>query len=460
MNKKQKLLVFLFVPVLIFSFSVLTWYVVKARNLGAKDSAASSTTSTVKITYIVEGNGKIEGKKEQEVPVNKQTTPVIAIADDGYYFSGWSDGETRSQRRDLALKNRTIKAVFKKDFTNASNVQYFTTEGGRVEYYDNPKGEERVEQNIPFKGWGKPVKAVPDDGYEFRGWSDGVEYHIRKDRGNGRDRVYRAYFQEKGREKYKIKYTIEPPGYGEFYQGDIYSVQYLYPGEQGDPVEFTPYDFVNFRIWSDGTKNTYRLQNEGRNIDQKKVALLESKYEKPGTLVHYSIKIEGDGEPKNDWDCGYIDGQNIQLLRQDIIRGKYVVARELDERCKFVGWERNGEIIKTGVAMQEHAKEGEYYRQTFAVFKKEEGSSCGAEHVTVRYGVHRPNQGYIDGERVQNLSNSCSYGRVIRAVPYKGYEFSHWYDNETKERYFRKSPLLQYKPGESKWLIAIFKKTD
>lgn len=66
-----------------------------------------------KVIYEAEDGGRILGKLEQEIKdIGK---PVYAIPNKGYFFIGWSDGETNPYRVDSSVKGRLrLKAMFRK----------------------------------------------------------------------------------------------------------------------------------------------------------------------------------------------------------------------------------------------------------------------------------------------------------------------------------------------------------
>lgn len=445
-KKKRATVFWSFFVVAFLASGFLVWKVITSDNLGSKDSEASSG-STITIIYEAGEGGKIEGNTTQNFTKRSWVSPVKAIPNNGYYFSSWDDGETKSERKDWAFVNKTYKAIFKQKPNTVSTIKYIAGEGGKI--------EGKLEQKIKFGEWGEEVKAVPNDGYEFRGWSAGTEDVTRKDQGQGKDITHKAFFQKKGEEKYRVEYIIEPAGYGDFVdRNKDFPIQYLSKGEEGTPINIKVYDSSEFVIWSDGFKEL-KKQDVGDGKSHKRVAMLKSKYEKNGSIVHYAAKTEG-----SNISCGYIDGQQIQYIRPNTA-GKHVTARVLDSRCKFVGWEQNGKIVSTDITRTDIAYSKQYYRKFTAVFKmKEPGKVCTTAMVNLKYAVHNPSHGYIEGDRIQKLHSGCSYATVVRAVPYAGYKFSHWYDNETKKKYNGKLSLQQYKPGRSKWLIAIFTKAD
>ncbi|MDD6981620.1 MAG: hypothetical protein PUJ21_07785 [Clostridia bacterium] len=80
------------------------------------DEAKEETpASYYAITYGVKDSqgGRVEGELTQTVQAGSATTPVQAIADDGYVFVGWTDGYEQAYRIDTEVDgNITAKAIF------------------------------------------------------------------------------------------------------------------------------------------------------------------------------------------------------------------------------------------------------------------------------------------------------------------------------------------------------------
>lgn len=66
-------------------------------------------TLPIPVSYLVEEGGEIAGVADQLVRPGEDTTPVVAVPDDGWVFVGWDDGNESPER---AEKNVTTELVF------------------------------------------------------------------------------------------------------------------------------------------------------------------------------------------------------------------------------------------------------------------------------------------------------------------------------------------------------------
>lgn len=65
------------------------------------------------VSYLTEGEGDIEGEPEQMVSLGGDATTVVAVADDGWVFSKWSDGVKDPARTDRKLiEDLSVTAIF------------------------------------------------------------------------------------------------------------------------------------------------------------------------------------------------------------------------------------------------------------------------------------------------------------------------------------------------------------
>ena len=122
------------------------------------------------LTYTAAVGGTIEGAAQQTVVEGGNGIAVTAVADKGYRFVQWSDGETNATRAeehvtaDIAVGAEFIR-VFRVDYLAAANG---SIEGAALQIVD--KGSRTT-----------AVTAVPADGYRFVSWSDGRTEATRTD---------------------------------------------------------------------------------------------------------------------------------------------------------------------------------------------------------------------------------------------------------------------------------------
>lgn len=120
-----------------------------------------------------DGNGIIQGASYQSVLAGEKGTEVKAVPDRGYRFVKWSDGKTDNPRTDTIdpqnPQNIVVKAIFEAGYL----LTYSAAEGGRI--------DGKTTQRVVYWGNGTTVTAIPDEGYIFVEWSDGIGTPSRTD---------------------------------------------------------------------------------------------------------------------------------------------------------------------------------------------------------------------------------------------------------------------------------------
>ena len=161
---------------------VLTFFILILSVLSAACNSTTESNNEPKI-YIVEFGasfgGKIEGNTHQTISEGGSTQKVRAIADLGYYFVGWAD--TGSNSDETIIQDERI-------IDNVSEDCYFYAMFERItlhiEYVVGENGD-IVGELIQSGKYGddtSSVTAIPNIGYYFVGWSDGVTEATRKDK--------------------------------------------------------------------------------------------------------------------------------------------------------------------------------------------------------------------------------------------------------------------------------------
>ena len=145
------------------------------------------------IEFLALNGGRIEGVSIQTVKEGENTEMVAAVADTGYYFMGWSGQgiiqEDESIKRDeLVVENVSESRIYVANFRKITlSITYIAGEHGSIQ------GE--TYQSLKYKDNATSVTALPDVGYKFVKWSDGVETATRQDIGVTESKSLTAIFE-------------------------------------------------------------------------------------------------------------------------------------------------------------------------------------------------------------------------------------------------------------------------
>ena len=202
------------------------------------------------VTYTASEGGYIDGETEQEIKSGENANLVSAIAYEGYEFVKWSDGSTSPERQD---KNVNSDMHFEAEFKAVDPVipvpkEYSVIYNSGVGGYIECKTHQIVKENEDAE----KVTAVPEEGYEFVKWSDGLETAERQDRNITADKTYTAIF-----ERIKLKVTYKAGAGGTI---DGTAEQEIAYGNDAEFVVAVPADGYKFVKWSDGNGSTIRKE--------------------------------------------------------------------------------------------------------------------------------------------------------------------------------------------------------
>ena len=193
--------------------------------------------------YILAKDGTISGSVLQEVTEGDNGMRVTAVANTGYEFVRWSDGVTTATRTDSNVTSDiTVTAEFRRiELT----LTYTAGTGGSI------TGE--TSQPVLYGESGTAVTAVPEEGYAFVRWSDGVTTATRTDSNVTSDITVTAEFR-------RIELTLTyAAGTGGSITGET-SQTVLY-GESGTAVTAVPDEGYEFVRWSDGVTTATRTDS-------------------------------------------------------------------------------------------------------------------------------------------------------------------------------------------------------
>ena len=122
--------------------------------------------ATLALRYTAEpGQGVIIGQTEQQIAPEADGQPVSAVGVGAYQFKQWSDGRADNPRADLNVKaSLEVKALFTE---RKYEVRYVVSNGGKLLKGKSVNSYRHGSSN-------QEVEVAPEDGYYFKGWSDGV----------------------------------------------------------------------------------------------------------------------------------------------------------------------------------------------------------------------------------------------------------------------------------------------
>ncbi len=201
---------------------------------------AQWTINTYTLAYTAGANGSLTGSTTQFVTHGANGTAVTAVPNVGYHFTSWSDGSTDNPRTDTGVTgNITVTANFA---INQYTLSYSAGANGSL--------SGATAQVVNHGSDGTAVTAVPNVGYHFTSWSDGVLTATRTDTNVTSTITVSANFAIN---QYTLTYTAGA-------NGTIAGTtpQTVNHGADGTAVTATPNVGHHFTSWSDGVLTATR----------------------------------------------------------------------------------------------------------------------------------------------------------------------------------------------------------
>ena len=349
------------------------------------------------VSYGTSGPGNIEGDVMQFVSDGKSAQTVTAVPSVGAEFVRWSDGITTPKRTDNSVSgNISVFAEFRK-VADVFSLNYSAEAGGTIQ------GE--TSQEVLIYGSGTEVTAVPNEGYGFIKWSDGVTTATRTDTNVKQNLSVTAEF---GRKK-TVSYSA---GEGGTIQGE--ATQELIAGIEGTPVTAVPNDGWYFVGWSDGVETPTRTYTPSAyGISTVSIEATFAPYHKVNYIVY------GTG--------GTIQGEATQLVKPG--ETPTAVTAVPDEGYKLTGWYEEG--VSTGnqiVGAEETFSGGQvlYYGDGTTTYYV---AFEPIEYVCIYYA---DKGGTVNGsanryDSIATVHTGYATAEIV-AVPNSGYVFTGWSD--------------------------------
>lgn len=288
--------------------------------VAGKLALASYSVHTYAKYYLSNPGGEIVGQKEQYIKKGESASMVKAVAAEGFEFTGWSDGKTEAERRDLNVTDNVIVSANFKQVDEIYKINYEASYGGSIEGNDYQEVAEGKNATT--------VKAVSlADSYKFVKWSDGVTTAERTDLNVTENMEVTAEFG------WVQRFTYKAEEHGSI-QGEI--VQYIPTGASGTAVTAVPDEGYKFSNWSDGLTAATRCEKDTTvTAETEFIAFFvpDTSYtpdppDVPDMQTFSLVYSAGEG------------GRIIGTLNQKVDKGQdgSSVIAVADEGYEFIGW--------------------------------------------------------------------------------------------------------------------------
>jgi len=311
---------------------------------------------SVTITYKAGTGGKVaevpndpeaDLEPSDEVKFVIKTEPgepgpkVTAIPNEGYRFVKWNNGDTARIRSDFSLKDTVFTAEF--ELIPTFSITYRAGSGGNVAKTVATGNLEPLLKEIAFEAEpgeaGPSITAVPEEGFEFVSWNDGVTDPQRIDTVGTKDTTFTAVFIKKDDDidpelTYFTLTYIAGTGGKLVVDGDTtasFSRQ-VEEGTEGPEVTPIPDEGYEFGGWSDGDESI------ARSDEAKEDMMVTAQFKKIEVAVKTLDRIVQ--QP---------DGDDFAIIAPIVIRAGEVTAgpNPVAKRAT-VNFFRLGRTVKSG----------------------------------------------------------------------------------------------------------------
>lgn len=263
----------------------------------------------ISITYKTLGMGFIKGESEQIIQRGTDAQPVEAsiYGGDDCVFIRWSDGLKDDVRQDKSvMESIEVTAMF----------------GCKVNYAVNGNGTivGKPSQTVVYGENAETVTAMPDKGYRFVKWSDGVKSATRQDKVLGQPINVCALFEWRNTDTFSYHYNYATGNY--FEEGLT-----LTRGEVNDQTAIVPErDYFDFGGWYFDEKCTQKAFDvNGNNL------LGEDIFNSPSRDLYAKWDVKSE----------YVTTYKILMVYVTKINGKFVGN---DGQCLEVDYNMSQEL--------------------------------------------------------------------------------------------------------------------
>lgn len=120
----------------------------------------------IAISYIVEEGGEIIGVADQLILPGEDGTPVIAVAEDGWMFMGWDDGNRDPERQEFGVTEEMVFIAIFEEIGDGIESGGGDSSDGPTEDSEGDQASDAPDQENASSGEGQPGDAGSDSSGE------------------------------------------------------------------------------------------------------------------------------------------------------------------------------------------------------------------------------------------------------------------------------------------------------
>ncbi len=365
----------------------------------------STTQYTVTASPNNSAYGTVTGSGAYDA---RSSCTLRATPNDGYLFTGWSDGNTQNTRTFTVTGNLTLTALFEQENTPTYeiSVQAFLEDYGTVTGGGTYEAGDYV-----------TLTATPNECYDFDYWYDKISAStISKDHTHtflaSADMQIIAYFY---RPVYSFDVAINNTNYGNVSEFPVS----LYKCDD-ITITATPYAGYKFSAWIiHGTENTIAYENP-LTVNMQQDTYIEC-YFVPGDLTYQVQVTAGLGGTVNNVSGQYNYGDEIELIAKP------------DEGYIFSQWsDGNSNNPRTLTVTNDITLEAQFTAQSTVTYNVSitagEGGTVSEVSGVYPYGT------VLNIEAIPNSTELTLIYYEHDYPPYGDYLFTQWSDGVTDKQ--------------------------
>ena len=120
----------------------------------------------ISVSYVVEEGGEIIGEADQLIFIGEDTEPVVAIAEDGWMFVGWDDGNDNPERQDLDVNEDLVFVAMFEEIGEGIEGSGGDSSDGPTDDSEGDQANDAPNNENASSGEGQPGDAGSDSSGE------------------------------------------------------------------------------------------------------------------------------------------------------------------------------------------------------------------------------------------------------------------------------------------------------